>query len=200
MEPLTPYLDQILEWHNKLGTPLSAQLQPGLGADEIRKKIAVLPFKMPDEFIELYMWRNGTPARIQDWVSFVGNNRFLPLEEALDIFREAHPVMQSFYKISDWVMTFMDWSGEGYGISSVRESDSTAPVVNLFEGEGVNIVFECLAQMLKTIVASFEAGVFSLGEDGDLDTDFYKLGEVAHRLNPNIDYWTQYTSYPKPGG
>jgi cell wall assembly regulator SMI1 len=200
MEHLTQYLDQILEWHNRLGTPLSAQLQPGLSADEIRKKIAVLPFKMPEEFIELYMWRNGTPARIQDWVSFISNNRFLPLEEALDIFREGRLVIQFFYKITDWVMTFMDWSGDGYGISAVMESGSTAPVVLLFEGDGVNIVFESLAQMLKTIVASFEAGVFSLGEDGDLDTDFYELGEVAHRLNPNIHYWTQYTSYPKPGG
>jgi len=200
MEHLTPYLDQILEWHNRLGTPLAAQLQPGLGDVEIRKKIAVLPFKMPEEFIELYMWRNGTPGHPQDWVSFMSNNRFLPLDDALDIFREAHPIMQQFYEISDWVMTFMDWSGDGYGISAVRESDSTAPVVNLFEGEGVNIVFESLAQMLKTIVASFEVGVFSLGEDGDLETDFYKLGEVAYRLNPNSQYWMQYTSYPKPDG
>jgi hypothetical protein len=200
MEHLAQYLDQILDWHTRLGSPLSAHLQPGLIENEILKKIAVFPFKMPEEFIELYMWRNGTPARDQGWVSFMEYHRFLPLEEALDIFRETHPIMQQFYEISDWVMTFMDSSGDGYGISAVKESGPTAPVVFLFEGEGVNIVFESLAQMLKTIVASFEAGVFSLGGDGDLETDFYKFGEVAHRLNPDIDYWTQYTSYSRPGG
>ena len=199
MEHLTQYLDQILERHTRLGSPLSEHLQPGLSADEIRKKIAVLPFKMPDEFVELYMWRNGIPARDQEWVSFMVYHRFLPLEEALDIFQETHPIIEHFYENPDWVMTFMDSSGDGYGISAVKESVSTAPVVFLFEGEGVNIVFESLAQMLKTMVASFEAGVFSLGGDGDLETDFDKLGEVAHKLNPAIQYWTQYTSYSKPG-
>jgi hypothetical protein len=198
MEHLTQYLDQILDWHTKSGSPLSTFLQPGLSADEIRKKIGVLPFTMPEEFIELYMWRNGTPARNGEWVSFVANHRFLPLEEALEFFKEGHPIMKQFYKNSDWVMTFEDGSSDGYGISAARDGSRAAPVVFLFEGDGVNIVFESLLQMMKTMVAAFEADVFSMGMDGDLDTDFHKLGEVAHKLNPDIQYWAEYTSYSKP--
>jgi hypothetical protein len=197
METLTHYLDQILEWHTKLSSPLSKYLQPGLSVDEIRRKIAVLPFKMPEEFIELYVWRNGTPARNRDWVSLIEFHRFLSLEEAIETFQDSYPIMKEFYEKTDWIMTFEDGSGDGYGISAIEKDTAAAPVVFLFEGEGINIVFESLTQMMKTMVASFEAGVFTMGSDGDLATDFFKLGKVAHRLNPSIHYWTQYASYSK---
>ena len=61
----------------------------------------------------------------------------------------------------------------------------------LFEGEGVPIVFDTLTQMMKTIVACFEEGVFSWSQN-ELQTDFYRWGEVAYRLNPNIPYWREY--------
>jgi len=194
METLTYYLDQILNWHTTLGSPLAKSLQPGLSVSEIRRKIAVLPFRMPEEFVELYAWRNGTPARNQDWVSLIEFHRFLTLEEAIEMFQVSYPIMKEFYEKTDWIMTFEDGSGDGYGVSAVEKDTSRAPVVFLFEGEGINIVFENLTQMMKTMVACFDVGVFTLGGEGDLEIDFFKLGEVAHRLNPNIDYWTQYDS------
>jgi hypothetical protein len=195
METLTQYLDQILEWHTQLGSSLAKYLQPGLRVGDIRQKIAALPFRMPEEYIELYAWRNGTPARNRDWVSFIEYHRFLSLEEAIKIFQESYLIMKEFYVKTDWIMTFEDGSGDGYGVSAIKKDPSAAPVVLLFEGQGVNITFESLTQMMKTMVASFEAEVFTMGTDGDLATDFFKLGEVAHRLNPSIPYWTQYASH-----
>ena len=197
MEELTQYLNQILDWHTKLGSPLAKNLPPGISVDEIRKKISLLPFKLPDEFVKLYAWRNGTPAGDLNGVSFMEFHRFLPLDEALDIFQKSYPIMQQFYEKTDWIMTFEDGSGDGYGISAVEEGSSTAPVVFLFEGEGVNVVFESLTQMMRTMVASFETGVYTMGKDGDLKTDFIKLGEVAHKLNPDIYFWARYVSYSK---
>jgi hypothetical protein len=198
MGQLTQYLDQILDWHTRSGSSLSRYLQPGLSEIEIRKKIAVLPFMMPDEFVEVYMWRNGTPAHNQEWVSFIENQRFLSLDEALEIFQSAYPIMKQFYENSDWVMVFEDGSSDGYGSSSIKESSSAAaPVVFLFEGDGVHIVFESLTQMMRTMVAAFQGEVFCMGKDGDIETDFHRFGEVAHKLNPDIPYWTQYSSYPR---
>jgi len=197
MEELTQYLNQILGWHTKLGSPRAKCLSPGLSVDEIRKKIAVLPFKMSDEFVELYAWRDGTPVHDPNWVSFIEYHRFLPSDEALNIFQVTYAVTKQFYEITDWVLTFEDGSGDGYGISAIKGSSSVAPVVFLFEGEGVNIVFESLTQMMRTMAASFESDVFTLGEDGDLKTDFIRLGEVAQKMNPNIHYWTQYVSSSK---
>ncbi|HTX79225.1 MAG TPA: SMI1/KNR4 family protein [Longilinea sp.] len=195
MEELTQYLNQILDWHTKLGSPLAKYLLPGLSKSEIRKKVAALPFAMPDEFIELYTWRNGTPARDPNWVSFIEYHRFLSLDEALDVFQMTYPITKQFYEKTDWIMTFEDGSGDGYGISAVEEVNPITPIVFLFEGEGVNVVSESLTQMMRTMVASFEAGVFKMGKDGDLETDFIGLGEIAHKLNPDIYFWTRYVSY-----
>ena len=197
MDELTKYLNQILDWHTKLGSPLAKYLAPGLSVDEIRKKIAVLPFRMPNEFIELYARRNGTPAHDPNWVSFIGCHRFLSLDTALGIFHETYSITKEFYEITDWLLTFDDGSRDGYGISAVKGNSPFAPVVFLFEGEGVSIVFENLTQMMKTMVASFEAGVFVLGENGDLETDFIRLGEVALKLNPDIHYWIQYVLHSR---
>ena len=197
MGELARYLDQILDRHTKIGSPLAQHLQPGLRIDQIRAKIADLPFKMPEEFVELYAWRNGTPASERGWISFIEFHRFLPLEEALEAFSESYPIVKHFYELSDWVMTFEDGSGDGYGISAAKRESPSAPIVFLFQGDGVNVVFESLTQMMKTMLAAFDAGVFSMGEAGDLATDFYKLGEVAHKLNPTTFYWKQYASYRK---
>jgi hypothetical protein len=81
MGHLTQYLTQTLDWHIRLGRPLSKHLEPGLSEDEILEKISVLQFKMPEEFIELYMRRNGTPDR--EWGGFIEYHRFLSFEPDL---------------------------------------------------------------------------------------------------------------------
>ena len=108
-----------------------------------------------------------------------------------------YPIIKEYYEKTDWIMTFEDGSSDGYGISAIEKgkSPSVAPIVFLFEGDGVNTIFGSLTQMMKTMVACFESGVFTMGEDGDLETDFYKFGEIAYNLNPEINYWKVYVSY-----
>jgi hypothetical protein len=196
MEELTLYLNQIVDWHTKLGSPLRYYLRPGLSKDEISKKVSVLPFSLSDEFFELYAWKDGTPIRDR-WVSFIENHRFLPLDEALHHFEITYPVAKEFYEDPDWIMTFEDGSGDGYAFSAANEHSTAAPMVFHFEGEGVNMVFQNLTQMMMTMVECFQIGIFTIADDGGLDTDFFKLGEIAHKLNPEIPYWEQYTSYSR---
>jgi hypothetical protein len=72
-----------------------------------------------------------------------------------------------------------------------EEFVESAPVVFLFEGEGVQVVFESLTKMREAVAASFDEGVMTW-QDSQLETDFFGWGEVAHRLNPEIKYWRDY--------
>ena len=191
MSPLTEYLDQILAWHSRHGTPAAASLQPGLSEAEILARTSQLPFKLTGEFLELYRWRNGVPWDTSGDPSFFEFHRFLPLDEAMVAFRESHPIFKRFYPITDWVMTFQDPAGDGYGLSGGKGHVEAAPVTFLMEGEGVQIVFENLTQMMKSVIACFDEGVFWWG-DNQLQTDFYRLGDVMFRLNPNMQYWKDY--------
>ena len=189
---LTDYLDQILEWHRKNQTPAARLIQPGLSEDEILRQLEAVPFKLSREFVELYKWHNGTAAGVAgDDASFFEYHAFLPLEEALSNFEISYPIMKEFYELTDWVEVFTDPAGDGYGLSGGKEMIESAPVVFLFEGEGVKPVFDSLTKMMETVAAAFEEGMMTW-QDNQLETDFFGWGEVAHRLNPEIKYWRDY--------
>jgi hypothetical protein len=189
---LTDYLEQILEWHRKNQTPVAQLLQPGLSEDEILTRLEPVPFKMSREFVELYKWRNGMDTGgLRDDNSLFEYHAFLPLDEALSNFEISYPIMKEFYELTDWIQVFADAAGDGYGLSGAEQVVERAPVVFLFEGEGVQVVFESLTKMMETVAASFEQGVMTWDE-GQLEIDFFGWGEVAHRLNPEIKYWRDY--------
>jgi hypothetical protein len=192
MSALTDSLDHILEWHRKYDTPVARLIQPGLSEDEIVEKLKVVPFKMSREFIELYKWHNGVPLEQgKAAASFFEYHCFLPLDEALADFEMSYPIVQEFYELTDWVMVFRDPASDGYGLSGGAVPSDAAPVVFLFEGEGVQVVFDSLAKMMETVAQAFDEGVMTW-QEGELDTDFFAWGEIAHRLNPGIQYWRDY--------
>lgn len=189
---ITQYLDQILQFHAHLGSPLADQLQPGLGEDEIRSKISSLPFRMSQEFIELYRWRDGVPMDHPNAISLFEFHRFIPLDETLDFFQQTYEIMKGFYPLADWLMVFQDPASDGYGVMGGETEEASSPIVFLFEGEGVQTVFANLKTMLETVVACFEESVFWIAGDGNLETDYDHFGEIAHRLNPDMPYWRNY--------
>lgn len=193
MGTLTDSLDRVLEWHRRNQTPAARLIQPGLSEDEIVRQLQAVPFKLSREFIELYRWHNGVRSGGQEDKdeSFLEYHRFLPLEEAIATFQISYPIMKEFYELTDWVQVFQDPAGDGYGLSGGRETTPQAPVVFLFEGEGVKVVFQSLTRMMETVAAAFEEGAMTW-DDGVLETDFFAWGEVAHRLNPEIQYWHDY--------
>ncbi len=192
MSTLIDSLNHILEWHEKNQTMAAQLIQPGLSEQEIVRQLEAVPFKMSREFIELYKWRNGVRVgEGGELASFFEFHRFLPLDEALSDFQESYPIMQEFYELTDWVQVFQDPAGDGYGLSGGPQIVQQAPVVFLFEGEGVHVVFDSLEKMMETVAAALDEGVMTC-EEGELDTDFFAWGEVAHRLNPGIQYWREY--------
>ncbi len=103
-------LNHILEWHQKNDTPVARLIQPGLGEDEIAGLLKDIPFKLPREFVELYKWHNGVgwdAAEEDEDDSFFEYHRFLPLNEAVEVFQ--------------------DPASDGYGISGGPTVTDQAP-------------------------------------------------------------------------
>jgi cell wall assembly regulator SMI1 len=189
---LTSDLDHILEWHHRHNTPVARFIRPGLSEADILARTSRLPFQLPREFVDLYRWRDGAggsgPAAS---LSFFEFHQFLPFDAALSNFQASYPIMQQFYELADWVMVFQDAAGDGYGVLGGPAPAEAAPVTYLFEGEGVQVVFDSLSRMIATVAAAFDEGVFTWSR-GELHCDYERWGEVAHRLNPGIAYWRDY--------
>jgi hypothetical protein len=187
-------LDRILEWHTRHRSPVAKLMRPGLSEDEILTRMSGLPFRLSREFIELHRWRDGVPAEGRaDDLSFFEFHRFLPLDDVLTNFHTTYPIVKQFYDLTDWLMVFQDPAGDGYGLLGGPRQAEATPVTFLFEGEGVQIVFDSLSHMLRTVVAAFDQGVFTWSQNA-LQADYRRWGEVAHGLNPGIRYWRDYVS------
>jgi hypothetical protein len=181
---LTDSLNQILEWHRKNNTPASRLLQPGLGEEEIRRKLTGLPVRVSSELVELYKWRNGTAMGEEgEDTSLFEIHRFLPLEEAIDNVEASDPVAQEGHEPGEWVLVFQDATSDGYALRGEA-------VVLVMEGEA-RTVFSSLAKMMETVAAAFEQGAMGW-EDEEMETDFFGWGELAHRMDPGVRYWKDY--------
>ena len=185
-------LDQILEWHRRNGTPAGRLLQPGLGQEEILRQLQAVPFRLPDEFVELYRWRNGTAAGEEgEDTSLFEIHRFLPLDEAIRNFQETYPEVKESYGPGDWLQAFQDVTSDGYGVRGGPQAGRHAPVVLVMEGEGVRTVFSSLTRMMQTVAAAFREGAMGW-EDEEMETDFFAWGALAHRFDPQIEYWRDF--------
>ena len=83
MSELIDALDRIVNWLEKHPSEKYASvdvLQPGLHYEEIDRRVADLPFKLPEEVYEIYQWRNGTCDGEEDFSKFFSNYAFLSLE------------------------------------------------------------------------------------------------------------------------
>ena len=194
MQQLTTYLDEILTWHTHLGSPVPALLQPGLTLAKIQGRAKQLPFQLSEEVLTLYQWRNGIPRAIESRgnLSFFEAHQFLPLDDALESFQIRYPIFKEFNERTDWLPLFEDVTGDGYGAMGAYGAEQATPVVFVFEGLDVDVVFDNLTNMMRTMLACFEEGVFWLGADQWLETDYDRLGNVARTLNHRVPYWQTY--------
>lgn len=85
-------------------------LQPGLSYKEIERRVADLPFKLPEEVYELYQWRNGTYEGEEEKAQFFNGLTFLSLEAALDKYSELLEEAEEFIETDDCFIEDKDYS------------------------------------------------------------------------------------------
>ena len=87
MSELIHALNRILNWLKNNPSEKYASvdvLQPGLSYEEIDRRVADLPFKLPEEVYQLYQWKNGTCDGEEDFSKFFNGYTFLSLEAAIN--------------------------------------------------------------------------------------------------------------------
>lgn len=67
MSILTEALERILIWLKQNAPSSASCLQPGLTYSEIENRVEELLFLLPNEFYDLYQWRNGVNYGEEDF-------------------------------------------------------------------------------------------------------------------------------------
>jgi hypothetical protein len=136
-------------------------------------------FRIPEEVVELYEWRNGQSAE----APFFGGFRFQPFDKAVEygqFFDEGFPhefrllVFQEF----DYGCT------HGYGVQCRTDDQKSAPVFRWMH-EDERIETTSLSALLSAVEEAFEAGAFRPNDQGEFDTDDNLWNSIVLRHHPD---------------
>ncbi|MEM6752416.1 MAG: SMI1/KNR4 family protein [Cyanobacteria bacterium P01_C01_bin.38] len=153
MSDLTDALNRIVNWLQKHPSEKYASvdvLQPGLSYEEIDKRVADLPFKLPEEVSQLYQWRNGTCEGEEDFSKFFSGYAFLSLESAIEEYEELN------WKFHWFPIFYLD--SRDYLIV-LCQSEDLAPISRIYLGGGEDgeLLFSSLTEMMQTIANNYES-------------------------------------------
>ena len=160
-------------------------LRVGLDAQLTRSRLHEVGLPSPAPVEQLYAWRDGTEtkgAASLDDLHFFPGFYLLSLDDAIANYRAF--VTDTRWS-PGWLPIFANGGGDFYvidlrgdmppGIRHFRIEESEHPVE-----------FMSLADMLKTLAAAYERGVFFVDANGYLETDDAAFAEVAATLNPGV--------------
>ena len=153
MSELIHALNRILNWLKNNPSEKYASvdvLQPGLSYEEIDRRVADLPFKLPEEVYQLYQWKNGTCDGEEDFSKFFNGYTFLSLEAAINEYEDKN------WK-SYWFPIFYLDSRDYFVL--LYKSENVAPISRIYLGGGEDeeVLFSSLTNMMLLIAKSYES-------------------------------------------
>lgn len=129
-------------------------LNAGLSFEDIEREVSILPFDLPMEVYQLYMWRNGGSLESLPYPSFQNWEKgYEPIQSFLSL-NEAVEVARSWNK--GWFPLF-DTDGSIFWIVGCSGREATAPI---FINDELNLPdepsFQSLTHMMNKLIKPME--------------------------------------------
>jgi hypothetical protein len=192
--------DRLVGFHRQLNRPIVDQFGPGLSDSEIDRQVAGFRLTLPQSLRDLYAWHNGVLRGGDGDLKFFESQMMFPLKEMGDVYRTLRQVRRNDWR-RNWFPVFDDGCADYWAVPCGLEACHDAPVLILDnEGGEATPAFDSLEQLLKTMIAGFEEGIFTVDADGWLDTHRQKFKLLCYRMNTSSrKFWTDPNS-PYGGG
>lgn len=162
------------------------KLKPPLANQEIEEWMEILEVK-DDNFKAMYQWKNGEEedsfCQMTERGSLISLNE---IKETLDHYLNGvtNPSLIPLISEGSEILLFNNKkSSKHYGKLYLYS-------VGLLYIDYPITCYDSIEAMLKTVIESYETGVFSYdNENSFLDVDFKKFRIIAKRYNPESKYW-----------
>lgn len=177
MSELTNALNGILNWFENNKPSTIDSLQPGLTIEEIESIVKDLPFRLTQEVIELYQWRNGM---IDDGSCFFSAFRFLPLEEAIEELK----LMEEAWGLSlplGWFPLF-EYEGEYFAAVGAEENTENSLILHTYHG--IDISYRNLTNMMLYIAECCETGAYYIGDSRFIEENEVAVTNILQKYEP----------------
>lgn len=142
---------------------------------------------IPPFFEEIYTACNGTKYEVSEQIyfDFLPGYRLMQADEIIDSYEQTFKECTEY----DLVIPFLtDYSSCYYAYAKDNNREC---IVYISEGdlEDLEEMHFDVDDFWETVIAFYDEGVYFLDEDGYLDYDLKKEGEVGAKYNPKISQW-----------
>jgi cell wall assembly regulator SMI1 len=170
-----------------LGVDVSRNLNSGASPVQIQQACEGLPFQLPPEVCDLFMWRNGIKEG-----DFEGEFRLLP-RFCFRTVQESAKTSRQFSKTfgdsdeawrSSWFYLFNDLAGDFLAYDTDPSLLTGARIIAVRHGLGTHSAFCSLEQMLSGVLECYRTGAYFLDEDGFLIDD-ERLADLIFKKTNN---------------
>ncbi len=172
-------LERIRIWLEREAPHLASSLQAGLSLGEMRRIMGTkaAQYRIPEEIVELYSWRNGQ----SEYVPFFDLLRFQPFEDAVQYANAVEEYSNGMFPL----MVFQELNYDaGYRFKCGRKKAKRAPAHLWIHGVE-RMETTSLRDLLGAVAEAFESGVFQPNDQGELDTDEDAWNAVIVRHQPD---------------
>ena len=178
---------------------LSAELRPdyiaSLGvSEEGRASITDILPEAPELLKAIYSRVSGTSSDEEEpsLIEFVPGYRLIHIDEYAQEMQVLSQILEEKgQQVEGTVLPILTNYGSDF-ICYYRTVDGAERICDLMHDFGdLVVIYESPEKFLETLCEFYKQEVYFLDEEGYLDCDLVKEGEVGAELNPNAKYWSE---------
>jgi hypothetical protein len=189
MENLADTCNELLQYLQQ-GIPETAyKFLPGISRESIQSALGTLDSELPEDFYELYEWRNGYADfngnpnfNLQNFAPFHFNTiEMLVLEKDWEWCDDNPPS----YKESG-ALPLVSCGQVFWGILLGRSYQSEAHIVYVDTVGECTLRYDSITSMINTLACSFRAGALCFGNEGSVELNSLLFSEVLRKNNSKV--------------
>lgn len=178
----------------KLSADLRSDYIASLGQGDNEAKITAIFPEAPELLKAIYSTVSGTSSEEEEpsLIEFIPGYRLIHINEyEAELKILAGILEEKGHQVDGVILPILTNYGSDF-ICYYKSSDDVERVCDLLHDFGDLIVmYESPEKFLETLCEFYKQEVYFLDEEGYLDCDLVKEGEVGAALNPDAKYWSE---------
>ncbi|MFC3749637.1 hypothetical protein [Paenibacillus sp. GCM10012306] len=192
VQNLTQLFQDYLQLSDSLRPGYSASLGTGHGGKD-DQMAAIVP-EIPELLAAIYNTVSGTNREEEEpnLIEFVPGYRLIHRDEYEQEMQVLAGILaEKGHPVEGTVLPILTNYGSDF-ICYYRSADGTERICDLLHDFGdLVVMYDSPAKFLETLSEFYRQEVYFLDEDGYLDCDLIKEGEVGAEMNPEASYWSE---------
>jgi hypothetical protein len=178
---------QLLSYLQRLTPDFAQGFHPGISCGEVNTALEPLDYTLPNDFYELYEWRNGHSDYFHQPISLgmicqFSSINFVAQDKKWEIWDDEPPT----YK-EQLLLPFIEKDSKYIAIALGRSYCDEAYIVDVSREGETRLEYDSITSMLASAVECFERNAFYPNDEGWLTENPGLTAEILRKHNPKTE-------------